>query len=527
MAEKKYTNLTSKQNAELNRLRFENEDYVEYAPQWSFYLSAYEGGPEFASSRNLFKHTRETQFDFDDRCKRLHNLNYCEPLVDFFTNFIFSEVIERNGGINKNFYEEFRQNVNLRGDDIDCFMRGVSDDSQIFGMSYIIVDTPVVDNATILTKADELKNNIRPYWTLVKPDEIKDWVTDSFGTYKYIKRVQLLRITDVTGIVSIERYTEFYENVVDITDVDVTNPTKPIIKPKQSIPNSLGEIPVVVARYKKSKKNPIMGLSFIRDFAYNNREILNLTSLLQEFLYRQAFNILARQSDSTINEADQHDGVIGTANVMDYPIGAKEPSYISPPAEPAKFIQDERTRIKNEMFTRAAQDALNELFNGESASGFSQAQSFSKTVPFISSRADELEDVENTLMTLTMKWLGKTWDGKIKYKDRYELTNLTDAITQFQMLVRDLQIPSETFVKSELKRLVHEYDGKLPSETLASVDSEIEKMDFTAWSTVQEQALIGNIGSSPTDQQKPKGTGTMAEVQAEAKVGSTNKLKGK
>lgn len=514
----------TKAQQELEAMRESHPFYKLFFDDWKFFLSAYEGGKSFANYSNIFKHPRETSQDFQERTKRIHNMNYCEPLVDFFTNFIFSESIDRDGGKNNEFFSEFKKNVNLKGDDVDTFMRQVSDDMQIFGMSYVLVDTPA--GITVLSKADELASKIRPYWVLVKPMEIIDWVIDDFGEYQYVKRQQCLDVLGKGGRMTIERFTEFTTEQIIITEFDISSSDTVRKLPIRRIDNQLGKVPLVVSRYKRSKTHGNMGLSFLRDFAYNNREILNLTSLLQEFLYRQAFNILAVEGGQIASAENQSD-VIGTSNMLEYPHGAKVPEYITPPADPAEFIQGERSRIQQEMFKRAAQDALNELFNGEKSSGFSQAQSFSKTVPFISCRADELEHVENKLMSLTMDWMGDEWEGKIKYKDRYELTNLSDALTQFQILARDLQVPSETFVKTELKRLVREFDGKLPSDQVVKIDKEIDAMKFTEWQDTQVGALTGR-GNSPGDQQKPKGTGTMEEVAAEAskqQPAATNKIK--
>jgi hypothetical protein len=132
---------------------------------------------------------------------------------------------------------------------------------------------------------------------------------------------------------------------------------------------------------------------------------------------------------------------------------------------------------------------------------------------------------------LTLKRIGKEWDGKVKYKDRYELTNLTDALTQFMQLARDLQIESETFVKTELKRFVHEFDGKLPVEVQAEIDKEIDKIDFKKWAETQKTALVGkgsSEGNSPGEQQKSKDTNTMAEHAKESMKrapAATNKQK--
>lgn len=511
---------------EIERLRKTHWLYDIYKPRWLFYLSAYEGGEQFTCVDNLFKHQREHQEDFKDRAKRIHNLNYCEPLVDFFTNFIFSETIERNGGKQDQDYQDFIADVSRKGEPVDAFMRQVCDDMQIYGMAYILVDSPRIDIE--ITKYEQQIRKIKPYWVLVSPTEILDWVVDKLDNYQYVKRVEY--VTELRGgrRVDIERYYEFYNDQYIITELDVTDRDKPLVLSKEVIVNPIGAVPIVVARYKRSKKDKDIGLSFLRDFAYNQREIMNLTSLLQEFLYRQAFNILAIETDSALPAAEQQEGVVGTANSIQVPKGASMPQYISPPAEPAAFIQEERTRIKSEMVARASQEAVNELFNGEKSSGFSQAQSFSKTVPFIASRADILEHTEHKLMMLTMKLFNKEWDGKIKYKDDYSITNLTDGLTQFMILVKDLQLGSETFIKEELKRMVQEFDGKLSEEVLNKVFKEIDEINIDTWKKTQKDALVGKSGTSAGEQQKKKESGTMVEAAAEAKAvntGSTKKLK--
>jgi hypothetical protein len=504
---------------EIVRLRVTNPLYDLYASEWELYLSSYEGGQDFCKADNLFKHTRENTEDYTDRVNRLHYLNYCEPLVDFFTNFIFTETIARDGGTNTTFYSEFISNVNRKGDSVTDYMKMVSDDFQIFGMSYTLVDSPLVlgmDGEQAPLSVQEVEEQgIRPYWVLIKPDEITDWVTDEFEVLTYVKRVQPIR-KNVAGSTRLyDKYTEWTNVEITVTLVDITNAKKPEVEAQVVYKNSLGTIPIHVTRYKRSKKYRYMGNSFLRDFAYNNREVMNLTSLLQEFLYRQAFNILAQEADGGIPLRDQMDGSIGTSNVLEYPKGATAPQYLSPPSEPAKFIAEERQRLINEMFKRASQDMMSELFNGESSSGFSQAQSFSKTVPFIASRADTLEKTENALMSMTLKMSANKWDGTVKYKDRYELTNITDAITQLTSVFRDLLMPSETFVKTELWKLVQELDGKIPQDDLLKIKQEIDSMDFEEWQQTQIMALVGK-GASPAEQQNDKSTGTMAEAAAES-----------
>lgn len=523
-------------NPEIVRLRTKNPLWLIYAPEWEMYMDAYEGGPTFACAKNLFKHQRENPDDFNDRASRVHYFNYCEPLTDFFTHFIFTETIQRDGGKNSDFYLNFISDVNKKGDAVSDYMKMVSDDMQIFGMSYTLVDSPkqVGADGDVLTVQEVEDLGIRPYWVLIKPDEVTDWETDDFETVIYGKRLQMTTDRTTGEVRTVEKYTEWYPDKTIITLVDASSYAQPQVISQDTYPNALGMIPLVCVRYKRSKRHPYMGNSFLRDFAYNNREVMNYTSLLQEFLYRQCFNILAKESDTSLPFRDQEDNITGTSNVLEYPKGATAPSYISPPIAPATFIQSERERIVSEMFKRASQDTLNELFNGEKSSGFSQAQSFSKTVPFIATRADTLEKAEIALMTLTMKLVGKTWDGKIKYKDRYELTNITDAIAQLTMIFKDLQLPSPTFVKEEFKRLVNELDGKLTPDKMALILKEIEDMDVKGWQKTMKLSLIANAGQAPAKppspsgaQQKQKPTPnkptTLAESAAESRTSTANK----
>jgi len=482
---------------EIDRLRSTSSLYQQYQARWTFYLAAYEGGERFACRENIFRHPREHPEDFEERAKRLFYHNFCRPLVNFFTTFIFAETIERNGGSNVAWFTDFIRDVNKKGEDISSFMGQVCDDMQIFGMSYILVDAPQVDGD--LTVAQEQEQGVRPYWVLLRPDEVLDWAIDPFDNFKYLKRCQKLEDIDANfQHRDIERYYEWTPKGIKITDVDVTIADKPVlIKPAVVLENKLGKIPVVVARYERSKIDKFMGQSFLTDIAYMGREVMNLTSLLQEFLYRQCFNILAMEKDPNVDEIEQTQGEIGTANMLRHPLGTKAPSYITPPVAPAKFLQDERTGIVNAMYRIAAQDTVNELFNGAKSSGYSKSQSFRTTVPKIATRADVLERTEINLLKLTLEYMGKTWDGTIKYKDHYEITNLTDALQQMTVLFKDLQMPSETFVKAELKRMVHEFDGKLTDDEIKAVENEIDTMDFDAWQATQKLAYVGRAAEAP------------------------------
>jgi len=190
-------------------------------------------------------------------------------------------------------------------------------------------------------------------------------------------------------------------------------------------------------------------------------------------------------------------GEISTANMLTYAEGTKKPEYIAPPVQPAEFIQSERAACITSMYKIAAQDTQNDLFNGGKSSGFSKSQSFATTVPKIATRAETLEHCEMELMQLTFEYMGKDWDGAIKYKDHYQITNLTDALSQLSTLFKDLQINSKTFAEMQMKRMIDEFDGKLTPDQRKAVYEEIEAIDWDEWFDTMKLAFLGRAAMAP------------------------------
>src|SRR5689334_16950258 len=99
---------------ELKRLESTHIMYELYSSEWDFYQAAYEGGVKLANEQQIFRHPREHEDDWRERVKRAHYHNYCERLVDFFTDFIYHETIDRQAGEGDDFFSTFIQNVDRK-----------------------------------------------------------------------------------------------------------------------------------------------------------------------------------------------------------------------------------------------------------------------------------------------------------------------------------------------------------------------------------------------------------------------------
>lgn len=474
-----------REQREILRLRSKGADYIANERHWRFLMSSYEGGPIYVNESTLFKHQREHRLDYEDRLKRAHYQNYCQPLVDFVPEYIFSQGVERHPsqGLESQF-ELFKKNCDRAGTSLDSFMQARGEDVRIFGMCHVQVDKLPVpfgeDPAEIsVQRAADLGINA-PYLIAINPLEVLKWQIDSRGNYLYLKRVEYVSDVDSFGnITPLERYTEWTPVLHRISVVNVSDRQNPKMHTWGTAQtNVLRAVPFVTAFYKRGKSNKDIGQSFLQDIAYQNRHIFNLTSLLDEFLFRQCFNMLVMPMKTQVPTKEQVEGDWGTSNVLEVPSDSvHKPEYISPPVQPAEFIQEERRETIQEMYRQAAQDLMQELTgNGRSAnSGQAQKQQFSRTIPVINKTADVLEFAETRIMGLWSKLQGEEWTGKISYKDDYSITNLLDLLLQLGMIFNTIKLQSPTFVREEWKRVIREFDGKLDPAAMEEILLEISQ----------------------------------------------------
>lgn len=472
---------TEKDKKEIERLQSTHSDYDDQIAHWNFLLSSYEGGPDYVSELTLFRHQREQRDDYVDRLSRAHYLNYCQSIVDFVPEYIYKDPVEREADTSLQAqFDRFKTDVDRCGSDISAFWQMVAEDARLFGKVFVQVDKlPIPTNINrdelSVLQAAELGLDI-PYFVLVRPMEVLDWRTDRFGNYLYLKRVENTFELVNGEYKDVRRYSEWTPLDVTITLVTVID-RKPVVLRREQSPNSWGIVPFVAVLNKRSKKRVTEGISSIRDISYQNRHVFNLTSLIDEFLYRQAFNILAMEKDTALPTAEQVEGDLGTGNVLEVARGANFfPAYISPPVDPAKFIQDERDTTIKEMYRQAAQDVASELYAGSNRSGDAAKQAFGRSVPAIARLADVMQGAEVRALRLWAKMQGKTWAGKVAYRDDYSITNLQDLLLQLTMIFNSLHVLPPTFIREEWKRIIREFDGRISQDQKEQIFAEIDQL---------------------------------------------------
>lgn len=524
---------TDREQREIERLRSKGDEYLANEVHWRFLLAAYEGGPNYVTEETLFKHQREHTRDFADRMKRAHYQNYCQPLVDFVPEYIFSQGVERQPPPELAAqFDSFKKNCDRSGSSLDDFMQSLGEDIRIFGMSFIQVDklpTPDgIDARSLSVKQAAELGLDAPYFIAIRPLEVLKWSTDAIGNYTYLKRCEYLEVNSLEGATSyLERYTEWTPDFFQISIVDVADRDKPKMKQYATkTPHKWKEIPFVPVFFKRSKTNNDVGQSLLQDIGYQNRHVFNLTSLLDEFLYRQCFNMLVMPVKSQVPTREQVEGDMGTSNVLEIPADAQhKPEYLSPPVAPAEFIQAERASTIHEMYRQAAQDIMQDL--ATTASGDASKQSFSRTVPVINKTADTLEHAERRAFRLWAIMQGKTFaDGKVSYKDDYSVTNLLDLLIQLGMIFGNCKMQSPTFIREEWKRIVREFDGKLDKVAMDKIVAEINGMSDEDIDLLFHPVPVAPPGGDVKAGKGLPATGDLVQGKEQKQLGTDKKIGG-
>jgi len=390
-------------------------------PRWLFFLNSYEGGSDYTENpQYLFSHSRETAEDRAFRLRRVVYYNYCKSIIDLYVSYIYKKEIIRES--DNPYYFEFIRNVDLRGNDIDTFMsRYIAPLSQIFGVVFVIVDMPETKEG-LTTSYEEKLFGIRPYATPLLPFFLVDWELDSFGGFRWVK----IKEPVLSGRSPFSEYeppdyvyriwTKERWYVVD-KDGNFLNPNE-----EEGEEHHLGMVPVVAAYNERSFAHPLMGISALQDIAPCCQKIYNLASLLDEFLYKQCFSFLAWPGDV---DAER----LSTSNVVTYDPELKAlPSYITPPTDPAKFIESQIEKTIQEIYRIARIKYV--AVTSQAESGISRAIEFHDTNNILAKKARNLQQAERDIAELFFRWIRDENDARIVYPKEFNIRAINEEIEE-------------------------------------------------------------------------------------------------
>lgn len=146
-----------------------------------------------ASERTyLPQHAEESNENYNERLNRCTLFNMFELTLDSLVGKQFVEPVKLNSDVpdtiakgygeagesikkNKDSSEDgLAKNIDLQGNDITSFCREWSRDAIAKGFSHVLIDMPTLnpEERAVRTAADDIAEKRRPYWTLIRPENV-------------------------------------------------------------------------------------------------------------------------------------------------------------------------------------------------------------------------------------------------------------------------------------------------------------------------------------------------------------------
>lgn len=479
--------------------------------EWEFLINAFEGGQDFLRDNYLFKFHREKAETFGLRKARAYYLNYVKLVIWLWSSYIKRTLPEREK-LKIPEYDSFISDIDLKHNDVNEFWIGrIFPLVQNMGMVHICLVDHVpddVDDKQILTLGDRKDSGIRDQLIVKLPQQMVNWKKKADGSYEWcmfqnisirsyswneiskktIKNQQNFQDKfDVT-------YTVFTENSEYLLDSGGSNV-------KEEYKHGLGFVPVVTVGGKVSEQWKDLFIADMYDVCVINREIYNICSLIQEFLYKQCFNLLAGGVEMMSDEEGKIK--VGLSGFVPYNQGTP-PIYVSPPVDPAEFLQLERDKLIQEIYRHSTLRDKS-IERKDPASGISKAYDIHETVQTLSSKVNVIEDAENRINAMLNKKHNVNYDKDKKltrYPKEYDVEEINESLSIVTEVFK-LNI-SEKLNQMRAVKLAKKLIPNAEEEDIKKVVSEIEsgnpaeRMDL--FERVEREAVLRNEQGN-----KPKG----------------------
>jgi hypothetical protein len=444
--------------------------------RWQYYSDSYNGGNDYRQGRYLVKYVLESQEDYEGRLRNTPLDNHCKSVVETFNSFLFRTPPKRDYGTavsNDPSLDSFLADCDLDGRSFDAFMRDCSTYSSIYGNIWVLIDKP---STNVHTRAEELQQEIRPYVSLITPENVIDWEYDrkSNGVYE---------LTSITMLDGIDDNGVYYRT---ITKTETTVYKKTQLGKEASIvevfDNPLNIVPCIPVYAGRTQKKGV-GVSDISDIADVQRGIYNELSELEQLIRISNHPSLVKTSGTQAGA--------GAGAIIDLP------DDLDPNLKP--FLLEPSgsgiTQIISSINERV--DSINRMANmggvrsttARTMSGVALQTEFQLLNARLSQKADLLELAEEQIWRMWALWQNKVWDGVVDYPDNFNIHDRENTITL-------LKQAKET--KPENAELLKEIDIMLAKALITDEDT-LEKVITEQEEQTLQTDMVHKPMTNPTD----------------------------
>ena len=450
-----------------------HKDYKETITLWEYYIRSYNGGYDYTVGQYLNRYNLELDNEFNQRLGNTPCDNHCKNIIQIYSSFLFRVKPSRNFGsmINEPSLESFLKDADLEGNNFNSVIKQAQNYASIYGHCFMILDKP---NIQARTRADELNQEIRPYLSLVTPENVLDWNFKREVNGKYY--LDYLKIREEVDKDGGSYFRIWYPDRID------TLYQKDQLEPQviDTADNLIGKIPAVILYNSKSHKKGI-GQSDLTDIADLQKSIYNELSEIEQLI--RLTNHPSLVKTPSVNASAGAGAVIEMPEEIDSNL---KPYLLQPSGANLQSIMDS-IKHKVEAINRIAHTGAIRTTKQQVSSGIALQTEFELLNARLSDKADNLEIAEEQLFRLYAQFQNTTFDGEINYPDSFNIRDYATDI-QFYSMAKAMNLQSPTFnkeVDKEIVRTVIDDDDTL-NQAFEEINGQAEVGQFTQ-DEVQEE----------------------------------------
>ena len=450
-----------------------HKDYKENINNYEYFIRSYNGGYDYTLGQYLNRYNLELDNEFNQRLANTPCDNHCRNIIQIYSSFLFRVKATRDFGsmADEPSLESFLKDADLEGNSFNSVMKQAQNYASIYGHCFLVLDKPTVQ---LRTRADELNQDVRPYVSVITPENVLDWnlKREVNGKY-YLDYLKVREEVDKDGGIY---YRMWYPDRID-TVYQEGNSEPSII---DTADNQIGRIPAVILYNAKSHKR-LIGISDLTDIADLQKAIYNEYSEIEQLI--RLTNHPSLVKTPSVNASAGAGAVIEMPEEIEPNL---KPYLLQPSGQNLNAIM-ESIRHKVEAINRIAHTGAVRTTKQQVSSGIALQTEFELLNARLSEKADNLELAEEQLFRLYGMFQNTEFDGEINYPDSFNIRDYGVDL-QFFSMAKAMNLQSPTFnkeVDKEIVRAVIDDDEKL-SQSFEEIDGQAEVGQFTQ-DEVQEE----------------------------------------
>ena len=454
-----------------------HKDYQETVNNWEYYIRSYNGGYDYMVGQYLNRYNLELDNEFNQRLANTPCDNHCKNVIQIYSSFLFRVKPSRNFGSlgDEQSLQNFLKDADLEGNSLSNVVKQAQNYASIYGHCFMILDKPNIQTST---RAEELQQDIRPYVSIVTPENVLDWNFERQPNGKY--ELNYLKIRE-----EVDRDGGTYMRIWYPDKIDTLYmPDREEPRIIDTVDNQIGKIPAVILYNSKSHKRGI-GQSDLTDIADLQKSIYNEYSEMEQLI--RLTNHPSLVKTPSVNASAGAGAVIEMPDELEPNL---KPYLLQPSGSSLTSIMDS-IESKVNSINRIAHIGAVRTTKTNISSGVALQTEFELLNARLSEKADNLEIAEEQLFRLYSMFQDTPFDGEINYPDSFNIRDYATDLLFYQQ-AKSINVQSPTLNKEidkEIARAVVDDDEKL-NNIFDEIDSNSQVGEFTQDEPAQEDQEV-------------------------------------